>query len=29
MARGKGITVPDRGQLRPDIWQAWRDVQQL
>jgi hypothetical protein len=27
-ARGKGITVPDRGRLRPDIWQAWRDAQQ-
>ena len=22
------ITVPDRGRLRPDIWQAWRDAQQ-
>ncbi len=27
-ARGKGITVPDRGRRRPDIWQAWRDAQQ-
>ena len=27
-ARTKGITVPDRGRLRPDIWQAWRDAQQ-
>ena len=27
-ARGKEITVPDRGRLRPDIWQAWRDAQQ-
>ncbi len=27
-ARVKGITVPDRGRLRPDIWQAWRDAQQ-
>ena len=27
-ARGNGITVPDRGRLRPDIWQAWRNAQQ-
>jgi Lsr2 len=27
-ARGKGIIVPDRGRLRPDICQAWRDAQQ-
>jgi hypothetical protein len=27
-ARATGITVPDRGRLRPDIWQAWRDAQQ-
>jgi len=27
-ARAQGITVPDRGRLRPDIWQAWRDAQQ-
>ena len=27
-ARGEGITVPDRGWLRPDIWRAWRDAQQ-
>jgi hypothetical protein len=23
-ARSQGLTVPDRGRLRPDIWQAWR-----
>ena len=27
-ARANGIAVPDRGRLRPDIWQAWRDAQQ-
>jgi hypothetical protein len=27
-ARAKGITVPDRGRLRPGIWHAWRDEQQ-
>jgi len=27
-ARAHGITVPDRGRLRPDVWQAWRDAQQ-
>jgi ERCC4-type nuclease len=23
-ARSQGLTVPDRGRLRPEIWQAWR-----
>jgi hypothetical protein len=23
-ARAHGLTVPDRGKLRPEIWQAWR-----
>jgi hypothetical protein len=23
-ARGKGVDVPHRGRLRPEIWQAWR-----
>jgi ERCC4 domain len=23
-ARATGLTVPDRGKLRPDIWNAWR-----
>ncbi len=23
-ARANGITVPDRGRLRPEIWEAWR-----
>jgi hypothetical protein len=23
-ARATGLTVPDRGRLRPDIWDAWR-----
>ncbi len=27
-ARAQGFTVPDRGRLRPDVWQAWRDAQQ-
>jgi Lsr2 len=27
-ARASGITVPDRGRLRPSVWQAWRDAQQ-
>jgi ERCC4 domain len=27
-ARANGLPVPDRGRLRPDIWQAWRDAQQ-
>jgi hypothetical protein len=25
-ARAAGLDVPDRGRLRPDIWQAWRDA---
>lgn len=25
-ARAAGLPVPDRGRLRPDIWQAWRDA---
>lgn len=25
-ARSAGLTVPDRGRLRPDVWQAWRDA---
>ena len=25
-ARTAGLSVPDRGKLRPDIWQAWRDA---
>ena len=28
-ARANGITVADRGRLHPDIWQAWRNAQQL
>jgi hypothetical protein len=24
-ARAHGLQVPDRGRLRPEIWQAWRD----
>ncbi len=27
-ARANGITVPDRGRLRPNVWHAWRDAQQ-
>ena len=27
-ARANGFGVPDRGRLRPDIWQAWREAQQ-
>lgn len=27
-ARTNGITVPDRGKLRPDIWDAWREAHQ-
>jgi hypothetical protein len=27
-ARDQGITVPNRGRPRPDIWQAWRHAQQ-
>ena len=25
-ARGAGFPVPDRGRLRPEIWQAWHDA---
>lgn len=25
-ARATGLSVPDRGKLRPDIWQAWHDA---
>jgi hypothetical protein len=25
-ARAAGLAVPDRGRLRPEIWQAWRDA---
>jgi hypothetical protein len=25
-AREVGLPVPDRGRLRPDIWQAWHDA---
>ncbi|KUI44950.1 hypothetical protein AU197_11805 [Mycobacterium sp. IS-1590] len=25
-ARDAGLPVPDRGRLRPEIWQAWRDA---
>jgi hypothetical protein len=25
-ARAAGLTVPDRGKLRPDIWAAWRNA---
>jgi hypothetical protein len=25
-ARAAGITVPDRGRPRPEVWQAWRDA---
>jgi Lsr2 protein len=25
-ARASGLPVPDRGRLRPEIWQAWRDA---
>ncbi|HZD75194.1 MAG TPA: ERCC4 domain-containing protein [Actinomycetota bacterium] len=27
-ARASGLTVPDRGRLRPEIWQAWRNAHQ-
>jgi hypothetical protein len=26
-ARAAGLTVPDRGRLRPDVWAAWRAAQ--
>ncbi|ANE81585.1 hypothetical protein A7U43_21900 [Mycobacterium adipatum] len=25
-ARSAGLPVPDRGKLRPEVWQAWRDA---
>ena len=25
-ARSAGLAVPDRGRLRPEIWQAWREA---
>ncbi len=25
-ARSAGLPVPDRGRLRPEVWQAWRDA---
>jgi hypothetical protein len=25
-ARAVGLPVPDRGRLRPEIWQAWHDA---
>jgi hypothetical protein len=25
-ARSAGLEVPDRGGLRPEIWQAWHDA---
>lgn len=28
-ARTAGLSVPDRGRLRPDIWQAWHDAHDL
>ena len=27
-ARAAGLTVPDRGKLRPDIWAAWRSARE-
>ncbi len=24
--RSAGLEVPDRGRLRPEVWQAWRDA---
>ncbi|HZD13880.1 MAG TPA: hypothetical protein VE196_01835 [Pseudonocardiaceae bacterium] len=27
-ARAHGIDVPDRGRLRPEVWQAWQQVHQ-
>jgi hypothetical protein len=27
-ARANGITVPNRGKLRPEIWNAWRTAHQ-
>jgi hypothetical protein len=28
-ARTAGLPVPDRGRLRPDIWQAWRNANEV
>jgi hypothetical protein len=28
-AREHGIAVPDRGRLRPEIWQAWRSAHDI
>ena len=25
-AHAAGLSVPDRGRLRPEIWQAWREA---
>ncbi|MGH3173592.1 MAG: Lsr2 family DNA-binding protein, partial [Streptosporangiaceae bacterium] len=25
-ARARGLPVPDRGKLRPEIWEAWRSA---
>jgi len=25
-ARNTGLAVPDKGRLRPEIWQAWREA---
>lgn len=25
-ARANGLSVPDKGRLRPEVWQAWRDA---
>ncbi|GAA2545402.1 hypothetical protein GCM10010409_20340 [Mycolicibacterium diernhoferi] len=25
-ARAAGLPVPDRGRLRPEVWQSWRDA---
>jgi len=27
-ARRNGLTVPDRGRLRPEVWTAWRSAHQ-
>jgi hypothetical protein len=27
-ARANGLSVPDRGKLRPEVWAAWRTAQQ-
>lgn len=27
-ARSSGLTVPSRGRLRPEIWQAWHEAHQ-